>query len=130
MSLQKTPVEALTKEDRIPLLVEELVGISAEEVKNNLTINQFKHIAGVLYEQNFEEEKLPEESRKNFQALLDWVGLGARTKPRQTVEEKEKEKIDTVALEKSTKPLPTNTDSQENMSEEDGKQKQAEVSDS
>lgn len=118
VSMQKTPVEALTQEDRIPKLVEELVGIPEIEVKDNLTINQFKHLAGVLYEQNFKEEGegagLPDDSRKNFQALLDWVGLGAPQKPM-----KEK-KEDTVALEKSTKPLPTSMGLQENMFKENG----------
>ena len=124
VSLQKTPVEALTLEDRIPKLIEELVGIPASTVKDALTINQFKHIAGVLFEQNFKEEGggLPDDSRKNFQALLDWVGLGAQTAP-------EPVKENTADLGKSTKPLPTSTDSQESMSKEDGKQNQAGAND-
>lgn len=122
VSLQKTPVEALTKEDRIPKLVEELVGVPVNEVKEALTINQFKHIAGVLFEQNFKEKGggLPEDSRKNFQALLDWVGLGAPTEEKESIQESEK----------SMKPLPVSMDLQENISKESGsKQDQTEKKD-
>jgi len=119
-SMQKPPVEALTHEDRVPKLIEELVGIKVTDVKSSLTINQGKHIAGVLYVQNFMEEDgggLPEESKKNFKALMNWIS---------PPEEKE----NTVALsEKSTKPLPMNTDSQENISKEDGSQEKVEEDD-
>lgn len=116
ISMQKTPVEALTHDDRVPKLVEELIGISLTSVKESLTINQGKHIAGVLYVQNFMEEDgggLPEESRKNFKALLDWVGLGAQKQEDQEAEE--------ALLEKSTNPSPTNMDTQESISKEGGK---------
>lgn len=118
VSMQRTPVESLTHEDRIPRLIEELVGIPKEGVKETLTINQFKHIAGVLYEQNFNEEGsgLPEESRKNFKALLTWIGLGA-----QKTQEAIPADSNMVDFAKPTKPLPTSTDSQENISKEDGK---------
>jgi len=75
---QKSPVEALTREDRIVKIVEELVGIKAAKVKEGMTIAQFKHAAGVIYKQNFKDEGVvPEESAKNFKALLDMLGLGA-----------------------------------------------------
>ena len=117
MSLQKPPVEALVCEDRLPTLIEEILGIPAAKVKESLTVNQFKHIAGVLYVQNFKEEDggLPDDSRKNFQALLEWTGLGAeKTNLDQMV------KNDTADLEKSMKPSPTSTDLQESISVEDG----------
>ena len=119
VSMQRTPVESLTHEDRIPRLIEELVGIPKEGVKETLTINQFKHIAGVLYEQNFNEKGsgLPEESRKNFKALLSWIGLGAQKIQEPTT----LADSNIVDLAKSMKPLHTNTDSQENISKEDGK---------
>lgn len=117
VSMQRTPVASLTHEDRIPQLIEQLVGIPKEGVKETLTINQFKHIAGVLYEQNFNEEGsgLPEESRKNFKALLGWIGLGAQKMEPIPADG------NIVDLAKSMKPLPTSTDSQENISKEDGK---------
>lgn len=120
VSMQRTPVESLTHEDRIPRLIEELVGIPKEGVKETLTINQFKHIAGVLYEQNFNEEGsgLPEESRKNFEALLGWIGLKA-PKTQEAIPVKDSNIVD---LAKSMKPLPTSTDSQENISKDDGKE--------
>jgi len=113
-SMQKPPVEALTYEDRVPRLIEELVGIKVTDVKSSLTVNQCKHIAGVLYVQNFMEEEgggLPEESKKNFKALLNWI----------SPEEKENT---VVASEKSMKPLPMNMDLQENISREDGRQEE------
>lgn len=124
VSMQRTPVESLTHEDRIPKLIEELVGIPKEGVKEKLTINQFKHIAGVLYEQNFNEEGsgLPEESRKNFKALLNWIGLGAQKIQEPTTPADSS----IVDLAKSTKPSPTSTDSQENISKEGGKKIQEE----
>lgn len=123
VSMQRTPVESLTHEDRIPRLIEELVGIPKEGVKETLTINQFKHIAGVLYEQNFNEEGtgLPEESRKNFKALLGWIGLGA-----QKIQEPMPEDSNIVDLAKSMKPLPMSTDSPESTSEDGGKKIQEE----
>lgn len=124
VSMQKPPVEALTHDDRIPKLLEELVGISASSVKESLTINQGKHIAGVLYVQNFMEGNgsgLPEDSRKNFHALLEWVGLGAQENPEKIV----KEVAAPPPLEKSMNPLPTSMDSQENISKEDGNPEEA-----
>lgn len=117
ISLQKPPVEALVCEDRLPSIVEEILGIPADDVKASLTVNQFKHIAGVLYVQNFKEEGagLPDDSRKNFQALLEWTGLGAEKENLDPMVKK-----DTADLEKSTKPLPTSTDLQESMLKEDG----------
>lgn len=127
VSLQKPPVEALVCEDRLPTLIEEILGIPAAKVKESLTVNQFKHIAGVLYVQNFKEEDggLPDDSRKNFQALLDWTGLGAQ-KPIVAERPVQEKKEDTADLEKSTKLLPTNTDLQESTFEEDGKTSQTE----
>jgi hypothetical protein len=117
-SLQKPPVEALTFQDRVPKLVEEVVGIPTSKVKESLTIPQLKHIAGVLYSQNFKDQGvLPEDSVKNFEALLSWVGLGAEKKiPEPTPTES------TEGLEKSMKPLPMNTDSPENTSKVSGEQ--------
>lgn len=128
VSLQKPPVEALVCEDRLPKLIEEILGIPSDEVKSNLTVNQFKHIAGILYVQNFKEEGggLPDDSRKNFKALLDWTGLGAPEPvtplpPPPQQQKDQTKKTDTADSEKSTKPSPTSTDLQESMSEEDGK---------
>lgn len=117
-SMQKPPVVALTFEDRIPKLIEGLIGIPLDSVKEDLTINQFKHIAGVLYEQNFKEEGggLPRDSAKNFNALLDWIGLGAQ-KNEELVKEALKD------LEKSTSHSQASTDSPENTSKEDGSSK-------
>jgi len=115
-SLQRPPVEALTFQDRVPRLVEEIVGIPVSKVKESLTIPQLKHLAGVLYTQNFKEEGVvPEDSRKNFQALLDWVGLGAEKEMLEMVPPE-----NMVGSEKFTKPSPTNMDSQENTSKESG----------
>lgn len=81
--LRKSPIEALTHENRAMKFIEEMVGLKCEDVKGEITIPQFKHLAAVLYEQNFKDEGvLPEESRKNFKALLDWLGLGAQTAPK------------------------------------------------
>lgn len=113
VSLQKTPYEALTYEDRIPKLLEELIGISASTAKESLTIPQFKHIAAVLYGQNFKDDgAIPEESRKNFQSLLEWLGLGADSSPTQNQLQS--------ASEKFTKASPTSTDSPESTSGENG----------
>ncbi len=122
ISMQKSPIEALTCEERVPKLIQEVVGIPAKVVKESLTIPQAKHVAAVLFEQNFKDESnIPEESGKNFQALLDWMGLGAEAKAGNKAEI---EKTNTgEELEKSMKPLPMNTDSPESTSKEDGKKK-------
>jgi uncharacterized C2H2 Zn-finger protein len=132
VSLQKPPVEALVCEERLPKLVEEILGIPAATVKEKLTVNQFKHIAGVLYVQNFKEEGagLPDDSRKNFQALLGWTGLGAQ-ESMVVEDEKKKENEELQAdSEKSTKPLQANMDLQESTSGADGKDDQAGAADS
>lgn len=134
VSLQKPPVEALVCEERLPKLVEEILGIPAATVKEKLTVNQFKHIAGVLYVQNFKEEDagLPDDSRKNFQALLDWTGLGAQKSSSVVEDEKKKEENEEPQAdsEKSTKPSQVNMGSQESISGEDGKNDQTGAADS
>lgn len=108
-SLQKDAIEAILGKHRIRSILCELLGLTESEIKRG-TIAQLRHIAGTLYIQNFDDElTLPEDSAKNFERLLSWMGL--------VVERREPQ----FQSEKSMKPLPTNMDSQESISTEDGK---------
>lgn len=105
--LQKPAVEAILKKGRIRVLLAELLDIPEVEVRR-ATIPQLRYIAGIIFIQNFDEEStLPEGAEKNFERLLEWLGLG--TTPREPV------------LEKSTKPSPVSTDSPGSTSKENGK---------
>jgi len=116
-SAQKSPIEALTYQDRIPIMIEEMVGVPATDVKNSLTIPQFKHIAGVLYGQNFKDDGVvPDESKKNFKEMMKWIGMGPKNEMEKVV------KADILESEKSTNHSHMSMDSQENTSKENGKQ--------
>ena len=107
--LQKDAVDAILGKHRIRGILCELLTLTAGEVQRG-TIAQLRHIAGILFIQNFDEElTLPEGSAKNFERLLEWMGLA--------VEKREPQ----FQLEKSTKPSPTNMDTPENISKDDGK---------
>ena len=119
-SAQKSPIEALTVEDRIPKMIEELIEIPANEVKEQLTVPQFKHIAGVLYGQNFKDDGVvPEESKKNFSEMMKWIGL-TEEKPKQN---------SLSESGKSMNSLPASTDLQESTSRENGESKEMEQKD-
>lgn len=108
--LQKNAIDAILGKHRIRSILCELLNLTDNEVKRG-TIAQLRHIAGVLFIQNFDDElTLPEGSAKNFERLLEWMGL--------TVEKREPQ----FQLEKSTKPSPMNMDTQENISKDDGRQ--------
>ena len=105
--LQVRAVEAVLKRGRIRSLLGELLSIPEVEVRR-ATIPPLRYIAGIIFIQNFDEEStLPEGAEKNFERLLEWMGLG--TMPREPVSEK------------SMKLSPASTDSQENISRENGR---------
>ena len=120
--LQKTPLEALSQDDRALKFLEELINVPVAETRDLITIPQFKHLVGVLYEQNFKEEGIiPEKSRKNFQAVLGWIGPGLSSK---TIQDNPEQVLAT-----STKPLHMSTDLEESTSKEGGRgEKMAESS--
>ena len=108
-SLQKNAIDAILGKHRIRNILSEVLGLTEVEVKRG-TIAQLRHIAGILYTQNFDEElTLPEGSAKNFQRLLEWMGVAVENRELQS------------PSEKSTKPLPMSTDTPANISTEDGK---------
>ena len=105
----KDAVDAILGKHRIRGILCELLNLTAGEVQRG-TIAQLRHIAGILFIQNFDEElTLPEGSAKNFERLLEWMGLAVEKREPQS------------QSEKSTKPSPTNMDTPENISKDDGK---------
>ena len=107
--MQKDAIEAILSKHRVRSILCELLALTDNEVKR-ATIAQLRHIAGILFIQNFDDElTLPEGSAKNFGRLLDWMGMA--------VEKREPQ----FQSEKSTKPSPTNMDTPVNISKENGK---------
>lgn len=107
-SLQKDAIDAILGKHRIRSILCEILELTENEIKR-ATIPQLRHIAGILYTQNFDDElTLPEGSAKNFKRLLNWMGMG--------VEKREPQ----LPSEKFTKPSPTNMDTPESTSKEDG----------
>lgn len=107
-SLQKDVIEALLGKHRIRHILCEILGLTEAEVRR-ATIPQLRYIAGILFIQNFDDMlTLPEGSAKNFQRLLEWMGMGVAKREPQ------------FQSEKSTKPLPTNMDTPVNISKESG----------
>lgn len=120
VSLQKSPIEAMINGERVPRLIEELIGVPLVEVKKSLTIPQFKHLAGVLYEQNFKDEGVvPEDSKKNLTELMKWIGVGSQASPLAA-------NIDMSPLDKSMNHSPTSTDLPESTSKENGEPEKTE----
>jgi hypothetical protein len=78
-SAQESPIKAVMESGRVARLVEKILDIPASIVQKKATLPQLMHFAGVLWKQNFSRSALPEESRKNFEGLLSWMGL--RTDP-------------------------------------------------
>lgn len=108
-SLQKDAIDAILGKHRIRSILSEVLGLTEVEIKRG-TIAQLRHIAGTLFIQNFDDAlTLPEGSAKNFQRLLEWMGIATEKREPQ------------FQLEKSMKPLPTNMDTPESISKEDGK---------
>ena len=74
----------------------------------NVTIPQLKHIIGVLWKQNLSSKAIGESVRKNFDEMLEWMGINAPAS-----------EIDTQ-LSSSTISSPTDMDGQKSTSEVDG----------
>ena len=107
VEMQVPAVDAILKKGRIRVLLGELLGIPESDVRR-ATVPQLRYIAGLIFIQNFDEEStLPPGAEKNFERLLDWLGLGAA--PREP------------ASEKSMKPSPTSMDLPESTSRGNGK---------
>ena len=112
-SLQKSPMNVLLEKGRVAKLTGEILGIPSETIRKNATIAQIKHLAAVLWRQNFDDEAIvPEESSKNFQRFLEWMGLSQN--------QEASEKKDLVS-EEFTSNLPLNMDGQGSTFREDGK---------
>lgn len=80
-SAQESPVRVIMEGGRVARLVEKILDVPASVVQKKATIPQLMHFAGVLWKQNFSEYALPEQSRKNFEGLLGWMGLKPVRKP-------------------------------------------------
>lgn len=104
--LQVDATSAILDQGRIKKIIAELFDIPEVEVKR-ATIPQLKYIAGLLYLQNFSDESAPENSEKNFQGLLNWMGIGMEARQ-------------SVPLEQSMNTSPESTGSPENISKESG----------
>lgn len=107
IELQQEAIAAILGKGRLKSILAELFNIPEVDIAR-ATIPQLKYIAGLLYKQNFSEESLPEGSEKNFQGLLNWMGIGTENR-------------ESVPLEPSTNISPESTDTPENISKENGK---------
>jgi hypothetical protein len=92
LTLVVSPIEALMQSSKIHEWAAMITGLTPEEIKANMTLNQIKHFAGVFWKQNFTNDGLPPESLENFQELLRRFG------PEKQVEQK---KAETSPAEKS-----------------------------
>lgn len=104
--LQQDAITAILGKGRLKNVLAELFKIPEGDVRR-ATIPQLKHIAGLLYVQNFSDDSIPEGTEKNFKGLLSWMGIG-------------KEDRKSVLSEQSTSISPTNTDLRESISKELG----------
>ena len=107
VELQQEAITAILGSGRLKNILSELFNIPESDIKR-ATIPQLKYIAGLLFIQNFSEESIPEDSEKNFQGLLSWMGIGTETR-------------ESVPSEQFTNTSPLNTDTPENISKENGK---------
>jgi len=105
--LQQEAITAIVGSGRLKRILSELFGIQEADIRK-ATIPQMKYIAGLIFKQNFSDESSPEGSEKNFQGLLNWMGLGTETR-------------ESLPLAPSTNTLPKSTDLPENISKESGK---------
>jgi hypothetical protein len=73
-------VRKLVESGDIITLSAEVLGMTEEDVRENLTIPQMYHLGAVVWEQNFDMKNAPEGVRKNFQSLLDSAGVNRADK--------------------------------------------------
>ena len=107
VELQQEAITAIIGSGRLKKIIAELFGIQEADVRR-ATIPQLKYIAGLLFRQNFSAECSPEGSEKNFQGLLNWMGLGTETR-------------ESAPLAQSMNTSPGSMDSPENISKVNGK---------
>lgn len=113
-SLQKTPASVLLG-GKVPKILAEVLGLPEKYIQENATLAQLKHLAAVLWSQNFDDEvTMPEDSKKNFQRFLEWTGILPKLQGSMKSRESDS------ASEGSTKSSPINTDGKESMSKEGG----------
>lgn len=105
--LQMDAIAAILDGGRLKRIIAELFSIPEVEVRR-ATIPQLRYIAGLLYLQNFSEDSAPKDSEKNFQGLLNWMGIGVEAR-------------ESAPSEQSTNTLQKNMDLPENISKENGK---------
>ena len=74
--MRKSPIESIIGGGKVPEWIHMILDLPVEEVKDNLTLLQLKHVAAVFYLQNFSSEGLPKESQENFEKLLGMIGMG------------------------------------------------------
>lgn len=67
-------IEILISNGRLRKILVEALDLPDEDIAK-LTIQQMALVAGVMFKQNFELENLPEESRKNVERLLMFLGV-------------------------------------------------------
>ena len=116
-SLQKSPMTVLLEEGRIAKLAGEILNIPPQIIRKEATLAQIRHLAAVLWKQNFDERStVPEESIKNFQSFLEWMGVSQNLQEAPKMEGKEEE----LVLEDSMRNLQQSMDGQESISKEDG----------
>lgn len=105
--IQQDAITAILGKGRLKSVLSELFKIPEVDIKR-ATIPQLKHIAGLLFIQNFSDESIPEGTEKNFQGLLDWMGIGTESRK-------------SAQLESSMSTSLKSTDLQESISKEIGK---------
>lgn len=77
--LQQDAITAILGKGRLKSVLAELFKIPEVDIKR-ATVPQLKHIAGLLFVQNFSDESIPVGTEKNFQGLLNWMGIGTESR--------------------------------------------------
>lgn len=76
--MAESPIEAILSVSKIPEWAETITGIPTAKVRDEMTLPQMKHFAGLFFRQNLSDVTLPEESLANFKGLLAMFRIGEK----------------------------------------------------
>lgn len=62
----------------IARLITKMTGLTEDQVRKEVTIPQLMHVAGTVFEINFDTKNYPELTRGKVSALMDFLGIGKR----------------------------------------------------
>ena len=100
-------IQKILSSGAIKTLLGKIIEPLPKSTINNVTIPQLKQIIGVLWRQNLSNQAIGESVRKNFNEMLDWMGIGDNL-------------TSEIPPSLSMTSLPNDMDGQKTTSEEDG----------